>query len=151
MRKSLFSKTWKQAVAAAFLALLLVVPAGAQGQGGITLKMRGNLEQVLDAVERQSRYLFLNDQVDLNRTVSVNVTDMPVAAALDEIFKGTGIQYRITESMLLGTVTLGIFMAVLFAVITAGIASGASRCPYCGAILIRQYSETCNACGKKLR
>lgn len=61
------------------------------------------------------------------------------------------IQYRITESMLLGTVTLGIFMAVLFAVITAGIASGASRCPYCGAILIRQYSETCNACGKKLR
>ena len=98
MRKSLFSKTWKQAVAAAFLALLLVVPAGAQGQGGITLKMRGNLEQVLDAVERQSRYLFLNDQVDLNRTVSVNVTDMPVAAALDEIFKGTGIQYRITET-----------------------------------------------------
>ena len=61
------------------------------------------------------------------------------------------IQYQITESMVLGTITLGIFMAVLFAVITAGIASGASRCPYCGAILIRQYSDTCNACCKRLR
>ena len=82
----------------ALTSLLLALPAWAQGQEGITLQMRGSLEQVLDAMESQSRYLFLNDQVDLSRQVSVQVKDKPVTAVLDEIFKGTGIQYRISET-----------------------------------------------------
>ena len=101
MRKSYFSKTWKQALSAFLVILCLAVPSGkamAQNPGRITLKMSGSLEQVLDAVERQSRYLFLNDQVNLNRTVSVDVKDKSITDALDQILAGTGINYKITET-----------------------------------------------------
>lgn len=101
MRKLSFSKNCKRALSALLVSLCLLLSSGravAQDAGRITLKMSGSLEQVLDAVERQSRYLFLNDQVDLSRTVSVDVKDQPITETLDQVLKGTGIKYKITET-----------------------------------------------------
>lgn len=75
--------------------VLCLAPIVANAQN-ITLKMsNATLESVLDKVEQQSRYLFLNDQVDLSRKVSIDVSDQPVESALKKIFEGTGIVWNI--------------------------------------------------------
>ena len=53
------------------------------------------LESVLDAIEQQSKYLFLNDQVDLSKTVSINVSDADIKAVLDRLFAGSDVDWRI--------------------------------------------------------
>lgn len=96
MKKSLFFKSIRL-----FASLILFATAGmayAQSPSSvITLDMDNvPLETVLDSIEEQSNYLFLNDQVDLSRTVSISVTDVPVKDALDQLFDGLGISWRIS-------------------------------------------------------
>lgn len=96
MNKGLFSASFRLFVSTVALCLLLPLHALAQNNAGISIKMdKAPLETVLDAVEQQSRYLFLNDQVDLSRLVTLNVANQPVEAVLDQIFKGTDVTYRI--------------------------------------------------------
>ncbi len=95
MNKCLFNKIGRL-LAAVFLSCLLPVAAMAQSQARITLKMdNAPLQEVIDAVERQSQYLFLMDQVDVQKTVSINVENQPLDIALDQIFKGTGLSWSI--------------------------------------------------------
>ena len=99
MSKSLFSNVWIKTLSIALVALCLALPcrtAFAQGGNAVSLKMKGNLEQVLMAVERQSGHVFLNDNVDLRKTVNADVQDASLTAALDEILAGTGVHYRIS-------------------------------------------------------
>ena len=99
MSKSLFSNVWIKTLSIACVALCMALPSGkayAQGGESVTLKMRGNLEQVLMAVERQSGHVFLNDNVDLRKTVSADVQGQSLTAALDEILAGTGVYYRVS-------------------------------------------------------
>jgi len=35
-------------------------------------------------------------------------------------------------------------------VLIAGIVTGAARCPFCGAILMRQHGEYCSRCGERI-
>ena len=53
------------------------------------------LEQVLESIEEQSDYVFLNKDVDASQKVSINVSSMPVEKALDMLFSGKGITYNI--------------------------------------------------------
>lgn len=78
-------------------AVCLLIPANtAFAQTGITLKMsNAQVEKVLDAIEGQSKYLFLNDQVDLSRTISIDVEGASIEKTLEKMFEGTGISYRI--------------------------------------------------------
>lgn len=63
---------------------------------GITLKMdNASIGQVTEAIEQQSRYLFINKGVDLSGRVSVDVTDATVMSVLDRILPGNGISYKI--------------------------------------------------------
>ena len=41
-------------------------------------------------------------------------------------------------------------LLVIPIVIIAGIITGGARCPYCGAILMRQHGEHCGRCGERI-
>ena len=84
--------TFRLAVLALMLGLSQMVANAQQ----INIKVENaTLETVLNQVEQQSRYIFLNDQVDLSQKVSVNVSGKKLEAALPEIFKGTDVTWSI--------------------------------------------------------
>lgn len=90
------SSASRRLFASAIVLLAMSFWTAAGAQDGITLKMSGvSMDKVLDAIEGQSRYLFLSDQVDLGRTVSIDVRDLPIEQVLDKMFEGTGTTYRI--------------------------------------------------------
>ena len=97
MNKSLFFKTFRLFIAAAVLCLVCPLQkAVAQSDSGITIKMdNARLESVLDASAQRSKYLFLNDQVDLSKTVSINVSDADIKVVLDRLFAGSDVDWRI--------------------------------------------------------
>ena len=98
MHKSLSFRTFRLFVMALTLCLASIGnEVAAQTQTKITLKKDNvKLEEVIDAIENQSRYLFLNNQVDLSRTVSINVTDEPIEQTLDKLFKDLNIDWKIS-------------------------------------------------------
>lgn len=97
MNKSLILKTFGLCVA--IVSACLFCPGQktwAQTDSGITLKMENaRLESVLDAIEQQSKYLFLNDRVDLDRTVSIDVADAGIESVLETLFSGLDVEWRI--------------------------------------------------------
>lgn len=97
MNKSLFIKAIRLIIPVfALYAALSLHEASAQTDTGITLRMDNvRLESVIDAIEQQSKYLFLNDQVDLDRTVSINVSNAGIEEVLDRLFEGADIRWRI--------------------------------------------------------
>lgn len=87
----------------ALLLLFGIQPARAdvgKGNGALfTLNMENStVREVLTAIEKQSDYTFFyyDNAVDVNRKVSVNITEKPVDVVLGELFKGTDNQYTIT-------------------------------------------------------
>ncbi len=57
------------------------------------------LERVLDAVERQTSYLFVYDRsVDVGARVSIDVVDMPLKNALDALLRTTDIRYAVENT-----------------------------------------------------
>lgn len=83
-----------------FLPVMLLACAAfaahAQDRAGITLKMENvPLQEVIDAIEQQSRYLFLIDHVDVNTHVDVDALNQPLQDVLEEMFRGSGITWDI--------------------------------------------------------
>lgn len=96
MNKFLFIQTLKRFSLAAILAVCAMTGAFAQDTDGITLKMENApLGKVMDAIENQSQYLFLNDGVDVNMIVDVNVTKATISATLDKIFAAKPVSWKI--------------------------------------------------------
>ncbi len=57
-------------------------------------KNNAQLETILNEIENQTDYLFVyNDEVDVNRKISLKSKSEPVAEVLNTIFKNTGISY----------------------------------------------------------
>ena len=70
--------------------------ANAQTKSGITIDVTNQtLEVVIDAIEQQSKLLFLNDQVDLTEKVSVHFTNLPIESALDKVFANLDVKWQI--------------------------------------------------------
>lgn len=96
MSKFLFTQTLKRFSLAVILAVCAMTSAFAQNAGEITLKMENApLGKVMDAIENQSQYLFLNDGVDVNMIVDVNVTKATISATLDKIFAAKPVSWKI--------------------------------------------------------
>ena len=58
-------------------------------------KNNSQLEEILNEIESQTDYLFIyNNQVDVNRKVSVRAKTEPVSKVLDNLFKNAGIEYE---------------------------------------------------------
>lgn len=72
------------------------LPAFAQNSGNVTLKMTDvPVSSVIREIEQKTDFVFLNKDVDVDRHVSINVTDRPVAEVLDLLFKDQGVSYKI--------------------------------------------------------
>ena len=57
-------------------------------------KHNAQLDEVLGAIESQTDYLFIyNNQINVNRKVSVRVKNQPVSQVLDNLLKNMGISY----------------------------------------------------------
>ncbi len=83
------------------VSLLQVFCSFAQAQEAkVTIHMDNvRMEQVMNEIEQQTKYLFGSvDNVDVNRKVSINVANVPVRQALDTMLKGTGFTYTIEGS-----------------------------------------------------
>ncbi len=62
-----------------------------------------SLKEVLGAIEDQSeyRFAFSSEYLDLDRKVSVRFENEPVTGVLDNIFRGTGIRYKLNDRMVI--------------------------------------------------
>lgn len=59
-------------------------------------KSSTQLNKIFSEIEKQTEYLFVyNNQIDVNRKVSVNVKEKQVVQVLDELFRDTNIEYMI--------------------------------------------------------
>ena len=96
MNRFHFTKALKRFSMALVLCISVTFGAFAQNSKGITLKMENaSLEKVMDAIENQSQYLFLNDGVDLNMKVSVNIQNASISASLDQMFANKPVAWKI--------------------------------------------------------
>ena len=92
------------------LSILLFVPAllfptsaiHAQNVRVTIWKTRVKMEQVISAIEQQTRYLFgIDDGVDTDLLVTVQVENEPLKKALDEMVRGTDIAYSVDGTNIL--------------------------------------------------
>ena len=84
-----------------YITLVCIPVTGVQAQTQkVSIKMENvRMKQVMNEIERQTKFLFgINDDVDVNRLVTVNVTNQSLQAALDQMVKGTDITYQISSS-----------------------------------------------------
>ncbi len=96
MDKFHFIQTLKRFSLALVLSVATIFSANAQNQQRITLKMENStLGKVMDAIENQSQYLFLNDGVDVNLRVDVNVSNATIDAALGQLFAAKPVTWKI--------------------------------------------------------
>ena len=58
--------------------------------------------------------------------------------------------WTLTGNIEAGFIALAVMFVIMIGTIAAGIVTGAARCPYCDAILFRQYGTHCHSCGKRL-
>ena len=91
-----FTQTLKRFSLALVLSVAAIFGANAQNQQRITLKMgNSTLGKVMDAIENQSQYLFLNDGVDVNLRVDINVSNATIDAALGQLFAAKPVAWKI--------------------------------------------------------
>lgn len=66
----------------------------------VTIQLKDvRMKQVMTEIEKQTRYLFaIDDDVDVTRSVSVNVVNQPLQEALIQMVKGSDINYQISGS-----------------------------------------------------
>lgn len=83
------------------LFLLLICICSSFASSGYSQTMRVSIRQsatplnrIFSEIEKQTSYLFVyNNQIDVNRKVSVDVKDQEVPQILDTLFRGTNIEY----------------------------------------------------------
>lgn len=82
-------------------ALTLMLCAGslsalAQTQELVTINLKNvPIEQVMRELEQQTKYVFLNKDVDVKQTVSLDVNRMPVPEVLSTLFASRNIDFKI--------------------------------------------------------
>lgn len=78
---------WCTLLVVFFLTVLTAAPAAAADGGKLTLQLKNvSVKELLQTIEKQSDYTFVynNSDFDINRKVSVNVTDASLEAVLAE-------------------------------------------------------------------
>lgn len=98
MEKTVFHKN-RRLFRLTLLGCLLFVAFSAKAQTArITLDAKNaSLEQVMTDIKNQTRYLFINENVEEigSQKVSISITDKPISEALNQLFTPLNIGYRI--------------------------------------------------------
>lgn len=92
----------RQSVATCLILFILLHSTSVFSQ--ITVNVTNqSIRNVLKVIENASDYKFFfnNDLADLDKNISLSITDASVKTALDEILKGTNIAYRENENNLI--------------------------------------------------
>ena len=73
----------------------------------VTIRMeKVRMEQVMNEIERQTKYLFGSaENVDVKRIVTVQVVNRPLQEALDAMLRGTNVSYTVQGSNIVLTVS----------------------------------------------
>lgn len=103
MNKTAFCKKIGKLFELVFVLFLSLSVSVAEAQNsGITLKMQdATVAQVMKAIEGQSQYVFLYNNIDINRRVSIDVRNKGIRETLDMLFKGSDISYKIDSLQIL--------------------------------------------------
>lgn len=92
----------KQTVVVVVISLVCVIPISTSAQVLRFLVERSNtsIRLVLQELERRGECTsFYNDnQVKLDRRVSISIEDAPIEAALNQVLENSGCSYRIVEN-----------------------------------------------------
>ncbi len=70
----------------------------------LNLNMKNTtIKEVLHNIEAQSEFYFMYSEkiVDVNREISINVSDKKIAEVLDELFEGTNVNYNVKDRFIL--------------------------------------------------
>jgi len=70
----------------------------------LTLNLKSvTLEKAFDVIEKETGYSFFYnlDMIDLNKKISINVTDKPITEVLDKILDFSRVDYRIIENSII--------------------------------------------------
>ena len=94
------SKTVSSKIGALLLSLILSVvcalPSFAQNDKTVTIEAKDvALEKVMQQIEKQTRCVFLNKDVDVKENVSVSISGKTLSEALNILFKGKDIEWKI--------------------------------------------------------
>ncbi|HEY3389100.1 MAG TPA: TonB-dependent receptor plug domain-containing protein, partial [Prolixibacteraceae bacterium] len=84
----------------------LLAASGYSQSTKITLKMSdARIEDVLNQIESKSEFYFLMNQklIDINRIVSINAKNEPIAEILDELFAGTDVGHQVIDKQIILT------------------------------------------------
>ena len=82
------------------LFLSLITSTGYAQNVNVSMSVKdASLEQVMKDIEKQTNYLLVyHENVDLQQTVSVNLSNVTITDALDKVFAGLPVSYRISGS-----------------------------------------------------
>ncbi len=94
------SKTVSSNIGALLLSLILSVvcalPSFAQNTKTVTIEAKDvALEKVMQQIEKQTRCVFLNKDVDVKENVSVSISGKTLSEALNILFKDKDIEWKI--------------------------------------------------------
>jgi TonB-linked SusC/RagA family outer membrane protein len=84
--------------------VILCVKISVAQENTLTLHLKKvGLGRVFDDIQRQSEYIifFKDNQVDLNRKVSIDAESLPVEEILDKILEGTGLNYKVFDRQII--------------------------------------------------
>ena len=100
MEKTVICKISRLFLLTLFSSLCLYIQPVKAQTAHVTIDMKDvTLEQVMNEIKKQTRYLFINENVDnLDQKVSINVSNKEIKATLDQLFTPLGIAYRINKT-----------------------------------------------------
>jgi iron complex outermembrane receptor protein len=88
--------------------LLLVaifnVKAHTYAQSKVSLELNNSsIEKVIETIEQKTdfRFIYNVNDIDLDRTISINVKDQPINSVLDRIFKGTPTGFKVSGTQII--------------------------------------------------
>ena len=120
-----------------FMLFLATVPYGAKSQTPVkvTLSLKNvRMQVVMNEIEKQTKYLFVTQQdVDLDRVVSVDVRDRSLSEALDQMIAGSNVEYVVKAP----SIILSVKKAAEAAVVSGVVRDAAGRPVVGAAVLVR--------------
>ena len=96
MNKTVFYKIRTLFTLTLVLCLCLCTFAAKAQNARINLNLKNvRLEQAISEIEKQTSYLFVARNVDVNKPVSIEAQNKPINEVLAQLFKDTGIGYKV--------------------------------------------------------